>query len=64
MAKKNEQMPDFKQLNDRLIANPTDEPTLVIKTNLDPKDPTEDNPYYSHNTDKEKFNDYFEEETK
>ncbi|MBD8070200.1 hypothetical protein [Bacillus sp. PS06] len=39
-------IPDFNQLNDRIIANPSPEPTLVIKTNLDPKDPTDENPYF------------------
>jgi hypothetical protein len=38
-------LPDFKQLADRLINEPSDEPMLVIKTNLDPKHVTEKNPY-------------------
>lgn len=56
-------MPDFNELEDRLIANATPEPTLVIKTNLDPKDSTVDNPYYQNTelTDTERFRDYFEE---
>ncbi|MDQ0162288.1 hypothetical protein [Bacillus alveayuensis] len=36
---------DFKELNDRLIADPPKGPLLAIKTNLDPKDVLEDNPY-------------------
>lgn len=55
-------MPDFKQLNDRIIVEPSDEPALVIKTNLDPRDPTVENPYFSKDTkDKEVFNDFFDE---
>ncbi|STO12541.1 Uncharacterised protein [[Flavobacterium] thermophilum] len=38
-------LPDFKQLNDRLINEPSAEPRLVIKTNLDPDRVTEENPY-------------------
>lgn len=59
----NEKLPDFDKLNDRIIANHTSEPMLVIKTNLDPKDSTEDNPYYKNNlkTDVKDFRDYFEE---
>jgi len=57
------QMPDFKELNDRVIADSTAGPTLVIKTNLDPKDATEDNPYYKNKaqTEKEAFIDFFKE---
>ena len=42
----------------RLYAEPSTSPSLVIKTNLDPKDPKEENPYYTHKRD-EKFNQYF-----
>ncbi|WP_153126635.1 hypothetical protein [Peribacillus tepidiphilus] len=59
----NKDLPDFKELNDRLIAErSTSGPTLVIKTNLDPKDSTVENPYYQNeeNTDKKEFRDYFE----
>lgn len=60
----NNKLPDFKELNDRIIANRAPSPQLVIKTNLDPVDPTEDNPYYENAklTDTEKFKDYFEEQ--
>lgn len=56
-------MPDFKELGDRLIADATSKPMLVIKTNLDPKDSTEDNPYYENLglTDTDEFRNYFEE---
>lgn len=56
-------LPDFKELNDRIIAEHTSEPMLVIKTNLDPKDATEVNPYYQNKgaNDSEAFRDYFEE---
>ncbi len=47
MEKENQtqSQPDFDKLNDRIIAQHTTSPTLVIKTNLDPKDATEENPY-------------------
>ena len=59
----NEQIPDFNELTDRLIIETKSEPMLVIKTNLDPKDSTESNPYYqAKNTkDPNAFRDYFEE---
>jgi hypothetical protein len=59
----NKNMPDFDQLNDRIIAESPSSPMLVIKTNLDPKDVTENNPYY-HDTNvknAKKIKDYFEE---
>ncbi|WP_394583993.1 hypothetical protein [Cytobacillus firmus] len=58
-----QKMPDFEELDDRMIAGHTSGPTLVIKTNLDPKNSTEDNPYYKNKTetDTEEFRDYFEE---
>lgn len=59
--KTNKNMPDFKQLEDRVIANPSSSPKLVIKTNLDPKDVTEDNPYLQNKAqDEEEFKDFFE----
>jgi hypothetical protein len=60
-----EKLPDFEQLNDRVIAQHTDAPMLVIKTNLDPKDSTEDNPYYKNKeqTDTEEFREYFEDKS-
>ena len=41
----------------------TPSPMLVIKTNLDPKDSTENNPYYQgkNTKDPNAFRDYFEE---
>lgn len=39
-------IPDFDQLNDRIILESTPTPTIVIKTNLDPKNATVNNPYY------------------
>ena len=60
----NEKLPDFKELEDRVISKTRiSGPTLVIKTNLDPDNPTEDNPYYQNKerTDKEKFEDFFSE---
>lgn len=60
------QLPDFKELDDRIIAEATSKPMLVIKTNLDPTDSTEDNPYYRNMglTDTEQFRNYFEERKK
>ncbi|MBP0726568.1 hypothetical protein J5Y03_15510 [Bacillus sp. RG28] len=60
----NKNLPDFKELNDRIIAERgTSGPTLVIKTNLDPKDSTADNPYVQNEdkSDNQKFKDFFEE---
>lgn len=56
-------LPDFEELDDRMIAGHTLGPTLVIKTNLDPENSTEDNPYFKNKaeTDTEEFRDYFEE---
>jgi hypothetical protein len=57
-------LPDFNQLNDRIIAEPSDTPSLVIKTNLDPKLPTENNPYIVDQNikDEKKFNQYFSDD--
>jgi hypothetical protein len=60
----NKDLPDFEELNDRFIAERhTSEPMLVIKTNLDPKDSTVDNPYFKDDDkkDNEAFRDYFED---
>jgi hypothetical protein len=59
----NNKMPDFDQLNDRIIVENSESPHLVIKTNLDPKEATENNPYYhsGDTKDPKKFNQYFEE---
>lgn len=60
--KSKKDMPDFKQLEDRVIAEPSPEPMLVIKTNLDPKDITEENPYLKDKPiDEKEFREYFEE---
>lgn len=60
----NKQMPDFNKLTDRIIAEKSPEPTIVIKTNLDPKDPTENNPYFRQNQIKnpEEFKEFFDEQ--
>lgn len=60
----NKKLPDFDELNDRVIADQSiSGPTLVIKTNLDPKDSTVDNPYYQHEGKgaKKQFRDFFEQ---
>ncbi|MCP8970703.1 hypothetical protein [Ectobacillus ponti] len=56
----NTSMPDFRELHDRVIAEPTDAPQLVIKTNLDPKDSSEENPYYRKGSNKDALEKYFE----
>lgn len=58
----NKKMPDFDSLNDRMIAESPTGPMLVIKTNLDAKDSSENNPYFQDKTkDQKKFKDYFED---
>ncbi|WP_160719899.1 hypothetical protein [Bacillus sp. USDA818B3_A] len=59
----NKKMPDFEQLNDRVILESTPTPMIVIKTNLDPKSAAENNPYYQDEEvkDPKAFKDYFEE---
>ncbi|MFU2015810.1 hypothetical protein ACM6Q7_12160 [Peribacillus butanolivorans] len=56
----NKELPDFKDLNDRIIAQPSQSPRLVIKTNLDTKNVTDKNPY-TDRISSEGFNEYFEE---
>ncbi|MEH7125754.1 hypothetical protein V7122_25625 [Bacillus sp. JJ1532] len=59
-----QKLPDFDNLNDRIIApQRSSGPTLVIKTNLDPKDSTVENPYYVNDksTDMKEFRDFFED---
>lgn len=64
MVKKNSnQIPDFDDLNDRVIAEASPSPTLVIKTNLDAKSVVEENPYYKSkatNEEKEKLENFFD----
>jgi hypothetical protein len=56
-------LPDFEQLTDRLINEPSDEPMLAIKTNLDPKRVTEENPYAQGKKNVSKtFEAFFKEE--
>jgi hypothetical protein len=59
----NTQLPDFHQLDDRMIAEMPATPRLVLKTNLDPKDSTVNNPYYHSKETKnaKEFRHYFEE---
>lgn len=57
----NKDLPDFNELNDRIIAERrTSGPILEIKTNLDPKDSTIDI-QNKNNTDIKAFRDFFEE---
>ena len=62
--KVNKDMPDFKQLNDRVIAEEPKGPFLAIKTNMDTAG-VKDNPYASENADPEqdeKLQQFFEDE--
>jgi hypothetical protein len=60
---KKPQTPDFDSLDDRVIASMPSDPSLVIKTNLDPENVEEENPYFQKDNqrDPEKFKDYFKE---
>jgi hypothetical protein len=62
--KKQNQITDFDSLDDRVIAPQPSEPMLVIKTNLDPKDSTIDNPYFTNKSqaDTKEFRKFFEGE--
>jgi hypothetical protein len=59
----NQQMPDFHELTDRMISEKPSSPMLVIKTNLDPKDSTEENPYYDMKKikDPKAFKEFFDQ---
>lgn len=59
-----EEMPDFDKLTDRIIAEPTNSPKLVIKTNLDQKGVLEGNPYFQNGDEKKKkkFEQFFNED--
>jgi hypothetical protein len=52
--------PDFKELNDRIIAPPSQSPRLVIETNLDSKNVKEENPY-TDRINSDGFEEFFEE---
>ncbi len=60
----NKDLPDFKELDDRIIAERcTSKPVFVLKTNLDPEDPSEENPYFKKGNDKnsEALKDFFDD---
>ncbi|MCA1064183.1 hypothetical protein QTG56_03060 [Rossellomorea sp. AcN35-11] len=64
MDKGNKEMPDFKQLNDRIIAEEPKGPFLAIKTNMDTAG-VKDNPYTPEGASpeqKEKLQQFFEDE--
>ncbi|MCT2538202.1 hypothetical protein NC661_10780 [Aquibacillus koreensis] len=42
----NDNMPKFEDLDDRVIAEGNQKPSFSMNSKLDPKDPTEDNPYF------------------
>ncbi|MES1039891.1 MULTISPECIES: hypothetical protein [Peribacillus] len=56
----NRNVPDFKELNDRIIREASQSPRLVIKTNLDAKNVKDENPY-TDRINSEGFADFFEE---
>ncbi|WP_226666814.1 hypothetical protein [Metabacillus litoralis] len=58
---KNEKMPDFKQLDDRIIAEPSTSPSLVIKTNLDTENVSEENPYINNNNSSNDLKSFFKD---
>ncbi|KKI88746.1 hypothetical protein WQ54_30005 [Bacillus sp. SA1-12] len=53
-------LPDFKELNDRVIAEPSPSPSIAIKTNLDSDDITKENPYSTSHASSE-FKNFFKE---
>jgi hypothetical protein len=61
----NSHLPDFHELNDRIIAEPSTEPRIVIKTNLDTQNVREENPYArEENKLSQEFQVFFEGENK
>jgi len=63
-VKRNEKEPDFKQLNDRLIADAPNSPFLAIRTNLDTDDALSENPYAKEvedETKKEELQEFFDD---
>lgn len=44
--KKGFDTPNFDHLNDRVISEGNEQPAFSMKTNLDPKNQLEDNPYF------------------
>ncbi|WP_141433902.1 hypothetical protein [Bacillus sp. 03113] len=64
MVKGKNDIPDFKELNDRIIAEPSKGPFIAIKTNLDSSG-EKDNPYASEQVsdeENEKLHEYFEDD--
>lgn len=57
--------PNFNELNDRFIGETPDHPSLSMRTDLDPKDVTKDNPYFDETKEHtqeemEKFKKFFQ----
>ncbi|MFC0271653.1 hypothetical protein ACFFIX_09305 [Metabacillus herbersteinensis] len=57
----NHNLPDFKEMSDRVIADASASPSLVIKTNLDTTDTGQLNPYASKNKESKDFKNFFKE---
>ncbi|MEQ6377077.1 hypothetical protein RZN25_09620 [Bacillaceae bacterium S4-13-56] len=63
MDKKQNKIPDFDSLDDRLIAENSESPRIVAKTNLDVKSAKENNPYaVNKNINDRLFNEFFDGE--
>ncbi|MGM0873944.1 MAG: hypothetical protein ACQEWV_03945 [Bacillota bacterium] len=61
MDKKKTALPDFNKLNDRVIAEHSTSPSLVIKTNLDSEDIDKDNPYSNKSESSTDFKNFFKD---
>ncbi|MDQ0228801.1 hypothetical protein [Metabacillus malikii] len=59
--KEQQNLPDFNELSDRLIAEPSHSPSLVIKTNLDTENVSNENPYIQGKEPSSKFKNFFKE---
>ena len=59
----NKKMPNFNQLTDRIIAEPSKGPFIVMKTNLDNNSIEEENPYFevAKEEDKPTLREFFED---
>jgi hypothetical protein len=61
MDKHKIELPDFNELTDRIIAEPTSSPTLVIKTNLDQENNENENPYATNRNSSTRFKNFFKD---
>jgi hypothetical protein len=61
MDKQKITLPDFNELNDRIIADPPSSPSIVIKTNLDSDNIEKENPYSNHSETSTNFKNFFKD---